>query len=208
MKAALTYDANPTDTAFANVLEVGRRWSSCAGDQLPDALGHQAVPLYESYVCTGKLAPLDHAIELRDQLIPLRPQGIKRAISIDHQAAWLYERWQKSNDLTDLDRAIELMTAALADVDVEIEHLNELASFLESRYKITRNIKDLNRVIEIKEVALSLSPESQRFLSLNKLSVSLSDRYQATSELADLRRAVYLGEEALSLSKEGSSRAR
>jgi tetratricopeptide (TPR) repeat protein len=182
-----------------SVLEDATRDLRRGAESLPDGASRQVVlanlgaALHEMFDHTGRIALLDEAIAVQDELLaPSCPRTPERTLNL---GVSLLARFRRRRASADLDRAIALFEETARITASRIERasaLNSQANALSLRFDGTGERRDLDRCVELREQAVATAPPGSLDGALYRgnLGVDLLKRFELTGDDGDLQRAV------------------
>lgn len=181
------------------VLEDATRDLRRSAEGLPDGASRQVVlanlgaALHEMFDHTGRIALLDEAIAVQDELLaPSCPRTPERTLNL---GVSLLARFRRRRASADLDRAIALFEETAQITSSRIERasaLNSQANALSLRFDDTGERTDLDRCVELREQAVATASPGSLDVALYRgnLGVDLLKRFELTGDDDDLQRAV------------------
>jgi hypothetical protein len=186
-----TRDRRILDDAVADLRSGAAALSEGASRSV--ALANLAAALHEVYSATGRIAVLDQAIAVQEQLLdPPADRPAERTLNL---GVSLLARFRRRRDTDDLDRAIALFDEAQRASGSRIERasaLNSQANAMSLRHDLTGDPTDVHRCVAVRERAVAAAPPGSIDVALYRanLGVDLLKRFTVTGDVADLDRAV------------------
>jgi tetratricopeptide (TPR) repeat protein len=182
-----------------SVLEDAARDLRRSAEGLPEGTSRQIVlanlgaALHEMFDHTGRIALLDEAIAVQDELLaPPGPRTPERTLNL---GVSLLARFRRRRASADLDQGIALFKETARITTSRIERasaLNSQANALSMQFDDTGARTDIDRCVELREQAVATAPTGSLDVALYRgnLGVDLLKRFALTADDCDLQRAV------------------
>ncbi|KAG8737444.1 hypothetical protein FRC10_008179, partial [Ceratobasidium sp. 414] len=148
---------------------------------------------------SGEIADIDAAIQYKNQLALLTPEGhVTRPNRLNNLGTSYFTRFRRLRELSDLDHAIDHLQQAVLHSDHEDRErhhqLNNLGVALLARFARLGDLEDINKAIGYQSQGLQLVPDGSinRTILINNLGNCHLERFYSAGELADVNKSIEL----------------